>query len=346
MTWACPSQGLGSGYPQVVLAALRATCFYPSRSEVLSKQLTRVQMNPYANCDLKKFMDSITPEKAEAMKREQIETSEKLHREFVEALEKGYCSICGGQIELFEIHKPCMHWFTYPSGIKKKKHFYQLLRKPLSYYGLDAYFRWLANSEVLFGNINDLKEDLSTTSYAETTIRYKNIEWAFSLGNTDLEGHQGAQVGQDPHYHIQMTVDGRPFIGFNDFHIRFTDSDLFTMEMIRQGGGRFHYEAYKGHGIGLIESGTDIELLDDHMILADDLDSAPFHRQTIIEAGEDGLISGDLVREAVLESQRTKEPIGKVLQRMLATAQPNASVRTIIAPGPGVPAMSKRSGKK
>lgn len=302
-------------------------------------------MNPFRNHNLKEFIDSIPKEKVEEAQREQIETSERLHKEFLDALAKGECSLCGDQLSSFNTREPCMHWFTYPPGIKKK-HFYQLLSKPLTYYGLDAYFRWLANSEVLFGNINDLREEVSETSYAETTIRYKSIEWSFSLGKTDIEGHKGARVGGEPHYHVQMLVNGRPFIRFNDFHVRFTESDLFTMEMLRQGEGRFRHEAYKGHGIGVLESDVSAQVLDENMVLADDVDSAPFHRQTIIQAPEGELISGDLVRQSVLESKSTKEPIGRILQRLLATSNSKASVQTIISPGPGVPKMSKRSGKK
>ncbi|MFZ1332336.1 MAG: hypothetical protein WAR83_09105, partial [Flavobacteriales bacterium] len=66
-------------------------------------------MNPYKNRDLKKFMDSIPPEKAEEAKRQQIETSERLHREFTEALEKGFCSLCGERLMSFDVRDPCMH---------------------------------------------------------------------------------------------------------------------------------------------------------------------------------------------------------------------------------------------
>ena len=79
----------------------------------------------------------------------------------------------------------CFHWFTYPKGIRKK-HFESYLKKPIGFFQLDSYFRWLANSEVFLTNINDLKDETSATSYLESTFRYKNFEWAFSVGRYDL----------------------------------------------------------------------------------------------------------------------------------------------------------------
>lgn len=58
-------------------------------------------------------------------------------------------------------------------------------------------------------NINDLSEETSDSSFLETTIKYKNIEWSFSIGKTDKEGHQTAKIGDKPHYHLQMKVDNQ-----------------------------------------------------------------------------------------------------------------------------------------
>lgn len=302
-------------------------------------------MNPYEKQDLRKFIDSFTPEQAAEMRREQIEDSERMFQEFIAALKKGDCSLCGKAMASFDMENPCMHWMAYPSGIKKK-HFDELFKEPLSYYSLDAYLRWLSNSETVFGGINDLRGELSSKSYAETTIRFKNIEWAFSLGKSDVEGHAGKHLGQEPHYHLQMTVNGLPFIRFNDYHIRFTDADLFTMELIRQGAGDVHYEPYRGHGLAMLENPEDLKIVDDHMVVAENPDSAPFNRQTFIEAPEGQTIPGALIQQAFEESQRTREPIGEILKRVLAVSHPRATVKTIINPGPGAPEMTKRSGKE
>ena len=78
-------------------------------------------------------------------------------------------------MDSFDENKPCFHWFTYPKGIKKK-YFENYLKTPIGFFQLDTYFRWLANSERPIGNINDLKEEISSTSYIETTYKYKNLE--------------------------------------------------------------------------------------------------------------------------------------------------------------------------
>jgi hypothetical protein len=73
----------------------------------------------------------------------------------------------------FDEGRPCFHWFTYPTGIRKK-HFENYLKYPIGFFQLDSYFRWLANTEKPIANINDLKDETSSTSYLETTFKYKN----------------------------------------------------------------------------------------------------------------------------------------------------------------------------
>jgi hypothetical protein len=241
----------------------------------------------------------------------------------------------------FDEAKPCFHWFTYPTGIKKKQ-FEKYLETPIGFFRIDSYLRWLANSERPIGNINDLKHETSSTSFLETTYRYKKIEWALSIGHTDKEGHQNAKVGAVPHYHIQMKVDDRIFLKFNDFHIPFSDEDLFNLELMEQAGDKVKFDHAFGHGMGMIEDDKNLEIIDDEMTIKDDIDNATFNRQTLIQAPEEQKISGKLVQQAIEESNRTKEPIGKILKRLMT----DGKITTIISPGDGVPKMTKRSGKK
>jgi hypothetical protein len=298
-------------------------------------------MNPYKDKDLKKLLQSIPQDEVERQTRLQDERNEQVHKEFIDALKLGKCFICGGQLNSFEESKPCFHWFTYPIGIKKK-HFENYLKKPIGFFKLDSYFRWLANTENPIGNINDLKGETSKTSYLETTFKYKNIEWAFSIGHTDKEGHPNAQVGSSPHYHIQMKVDGRIFLKFNDFHIPFSDGDLFELELTEQASDIYKLDYSFGHGINILEDEKNLEIIDDVMKVADDLEKAPFRVQTVIEAPEGQTISSELIEQAIEESKRTKQPIRKIMKRLM----PSAKISSIISPGDGVPNMTKRSGKK
>jgi hypothetical protein len=298
-------------------------------------------MNEYKDKDLRKFIESIPQEEINKQMQLEAENNALVYKEFTEGLKIGQCFLCGGQMNSFEEIKPCFHWFTYPTGIKKK-YFENYLEKPIGFFQLDSYFRWLANTEKPIVNINDLKDETSSTSYLETTYKYKNIEWAFSVGHTDKEGHPNAQVGAVPHYHIQMKVDDRIFLKFNDFHIPFSDNDLFIITMLEQAPDKVKLGHFYGNGIGILEDEENLELIDDAMTVTDDVGNATFNRQTLIEAPEGQTISGEIIQQAIEESKRTKKPIGKILQRLL----PDAQFTTIITPGDGVPEMTKRSGKK
>lgn len=298
-------------------------------------------MNPYKDKDLKKFIESIPQDEVERQTRLQAENNVRVYKDFTDGLIIGKCFLCGGQMSLFEEARPCFHWFTYPTGIKKK-HFENYLKNSIGFFQLDSYFRWLANTENTIANINDLKAETSSTSYLETTYRYKKIEWAFSIGHTDKEGHPNAQVGSIPHYHIQMKVDDRIFLKFNDFHIPFSDDDLFTITLLEQAPDKVKLGHSYGYGIGILEDEENLDYIDFAMTITDDIDNAPFNRQTLIEAPEGQTITGEIIQQAIDESKRTKKPIGKILQRLL----PDTKITTILTPGDGVPKMTKRSGKK
>ena len=298
-------------------------------------------MNPYKNKDFKKIIDSIPPEEIKKNNLLQHEENKRIYKEFTDGLESGKCFICKGQMDTFEVNKPCFHWFTYPTGIKKR-FFEPFLKTPIGFFQLDTYFRWLANFEKLIVNINDLKDETSTTSYLERTYKYKNIEWAFSIGKTDMKGHLNTQVGAVPHYHLQMKVDNNIFLKFNDFHIPFSDEDLFHFELFEQASGKIKWGHTYGMGIGISEDEENLKLIDDTMIAADDIEDAPFNRHTFIQAHEGQTIPGEIIQQAIDESKLTKQPVGKILQRLLT----NAKITVILAIGDGVPEMTKRSGKK
>ena len=302
-------------------------------------------MNKYKDKNLRKFIESIPQEEIERQTRLQDEENRRDYQEFIGALKENKCFLCGSQMGKVDETKPCFQQSLSLTGRLqriKKKHFKSYLKNPLSFFRLDSYFRWLANTEKPIGNINDLKEETSNTSYLETTIKYKNIEWAFSIGHTDKEGHTNTYEGNVPHYHIQMRVDNRIFLKFNDFHIKFTDEDLFALELLEQAGDKVILGHSYGHGIGILESEESLHIIDEDLIVAENEGTAPFNRQTLIQAPEGQTISGGLIYKAIEESKRTKKPVGKILQKYLS----DAKIITIISPGDGVPEMTKRSGKK
>ncbi len=300
-------------------------------------------MNPYKNKDLRNYLESFPQDEIDRKTQIQEEETKRIYKEFTKGLKSGKCFICGQKMNSFDKTKPCFHWFTYPNGIKKK-YFEKYLEKPIGFFQLDSYFRWLANSENPITNINDLKDETSKTSYLETTIRYKNIEWSFSVGYTDMEGHKDGKVGATPHFHIQMVVNNNIFLKFNDFHIPFSDSDLFNIELLNQASDQIKIEHSYGQGVGILEDENKLKLIADTMVVADNPETAPFNRQTFVHAKEGKTISVEIIQQAIDESNKTKQPIGQILQRLLAESE--ASILTIITPGDGVPKMTKRSGKK
>lgn len=99
------------------------------------------------------------------------------------------------------------------------------------YGSIAAFIRWCANQERLISNINDLEEERSDRKILSYTVKWKNIEWTFDCSKNDFEGHIGTSIDY-PHYHFQMRIDGRQFINFNEFHVPFTDQDLFVLKIL------------------------------------------------------------------------------------------------------------------
>ena len=173
------------------------------------------------------------------------------------------------------------------------------------------------------------------------TIRYKNIEWAFSVGETDLEGHENSKVGDVPHYHLQITENDRIVLRFNDCHIPFSDEDLMMIEIKKQMGNELKLEHIGGDGMESLSDEEFARLADEASIVTDDFENATFNTQTLVE-GPEGGIPMETINKAIQESAQTKEPIRKILERLM----PDLKQTTIISPGDGVPKMTKRSGKK
>jgi hypothetical protein len=287
---------------------------------------------------LKKKIDSLSAETIQKQNDAEELRVKKEHEDFLSNLKKGYCFQCGNRMDSFKVSQPCFHWFTYPSGIKKK-HFENYLKYPISFFGLRTYLYWLADSERLFANINNLQGEISSTSYFEATIRYKNLQYSFSVGDTDLAGHPNSQ-SDFPHYHIQVKRDGFVVLKFGDFHIPFAPIDLFIIKMKEKLGDRVFVD--EGVGINILENEENLPFVMDQLIVDDNEDEAAISLSSIITVGEGEVSFGESLVAAINESERTGSPIAKILASKLK----KSTVKTIISPGKGVPEFVKRSGKK
>lgn len=300
-------------------------------------------MNTNSKENLRDFLLSLDPELIKAKNEEIIKDQIEEFEKFSLQLEKGICYLCGQRMDELDETKPCFHWFTYPKGIKKKN-FEKYLKSETNFgfFNIDAYFRWLANSEKALGNINDLNSEISEKSFLETTYKYKNIQWAFSIGDTDLEGHQNSHNGNFPHYHIEMKVNDNIFIKFNDFHIPFSDEDIFKIELEKQASDLIIKDNLFGSGMSFLENEKNIDLIEEMTETTDDYENATLNYQSFIIAEEGKTITSEMLMQAIEESKKTKKPVGLILNRMTN----NPQNKIIISPGDGVPKMSKRSGKK
>ena len=298
-------------------------------------------MNLYKDKNLRHFLESVPQNDIERLNKIQESDNMKIYDDFITQLKIGKCFLCDQDIDSFDVNNPCFHWFTYPKGIKKK-YFDKYLKNPISFHRLDSYFRWLANSEKPLGNINDLKEFRSANSFYEATYKYKKIEWALSIGNTDKEGHTNAYIGSTPHFHIQMKIGNNFFLRFNDYHIPFSDEDYFMFELQKQASDLIEFDNSYGYGMWILDNSDFLHDIYDSLTISDDSEDATFNISTVIQAKPGQTISGKDLLMAIEESHFSKEPVGKILHKQ----QKESCSLVELTPGNGVPTFVKRSGKK
>jgi hypothetical protein len=291
--------------------------------------------------DIRKFLEDFSPEERESKNKEQIEENEAMFKEFVHAHSKECCSLCGNKLSYFNEAETCFHWFQLPVGIKKKN-FTDYLREPIGYFMLESYFRWMATIDAPLKNINDLSDEMSDSKLREVTIKYQNIEWTLTYGATDLEGHKGSKNADFPHFHIQMLVDGKPFIRFNDFHIPFSKPDLFNFRLKEEAGDLVEFSNSQGEGMSIIEDEDYLKELADSLSLAEDEENATFDTSTMFQMPEGETMSGEVLAQLMEESKTKKIPLRKVIKEY------NANIKSVtqISPGKGVPEMKKRNKRK
>ena len=292
-----------------------------------------------------KFNEHLNSMSLEEIQEHSVKQAQKDKEEFLlfkEALEKGQCSYCGYSLTHFSDMRPCFHWLLKPKGFKKK-HF-PILFGCKSFHQLNAYLRWVANSEKPMQNINDLIEEKSPSKFIEETIKYKNIEWSFSCSHGDREGHKEKHKGKMPHYHFQMKIDGNVMINYNGFHIPFTEYDEWFFAVKENKFDRLKTRPIYGAGMQTMLDHINPEDIVDNIKYTEDQENAELKVDIMLEADEGTTISGDDIADMIEERKRTGVSMAKLAQRLK-----NVKIQTIISPGPGVPeiaARDKNRGKK
>ncbi len=281
-------------------------------------------------------MNSLTPEQIEEGNRKQEAENKEVYHDFSDAYSKGCCFLCGMKLDYFSPSETCFHWFLKPSDIKKK-YFKEYLSKNIGFFKLESYFRWLAHIEKPFRNINDLKCETTESKLLETTIKYKNIEWSLTYGKSDLEGHKDSQNANFPHFHLQMLVDGLPFIKFNDFHIPFSKEDLFNIELLKQDNVLLRNSQAPGM-TDILEDSEMLKMIDEYCTISENEEDASLNFGTMIQMPEGKTMSGEEIAKIFKESKRTRRPIRHLMKEHF----PDASIISEVTAADGVPEKKKR----
>lgn len=185
----------------------------------------------WQNIDYKKLFEQLGPEVINKINEAQAIKDTADFFALKEGLSKGICYLCGKSIDQIDDSVPCFHWLINPKA--KKKQLEKVLKAGRGLLHLYGYLTWVANSDRPFVNIDDTTNGVDFSKIFETTIKYKDFEWSFSLAHSDFEGHKGTK-SDFPHFHFLMKKNGYTVIKFNDYHIPFSYNDLIQIEMHRQ----------------------------------------------------------------------------------------------------------------
>ncbi|MBW1835162.1 MAG: hypothetical protein JRI62_10680 [Deltaproteobacteria bacterium] len=287
----------------------------------------------------KQIFESMTSDEIQEMNQKNHEEHIRQATAFREGYSKGKCYLCGKPFKTISKKKPCIHWLLKRCKFKKKKDFPKIYAK-YGYHNIAAFLRWTANQERLLSNINNLKDEKPDKKIINYTIRWKNIEWTFDCSEGDLNGHPGTKHNY-PHYHFQMKVSGDRFIAFNDFHVPFTDEDVFVINLKEKESDWFNQD-FGSIGSGMKEAVSfDLEDILEHTDSTDDDNNATYHFSTMIDARENP-ITGEELYEMQQEAKRTGKSLSLIAQKRLKN---RADVKTVISPAKTIPDIAKRKGR-
>ncbi|HEU5048520.1 MAG TPA: hypothetical protein VFT64_11835 [Rickettsiales bacterium] len=286
-----------------------------------------------------KFLESLPQAERTRGNQLQLQQAEAEHRQFRNDFHHRSCYLCHKPLASFTTNIPCLHWLLKPSGFKKSD-FLTLIKK-YGFFQTQTYLRWVANEEAFARNINDMSEE-GTGKLFETTIRYKNLEWSFSCTESDYLGHSESNHAAHPHYHFQMRIDNRPFIDYSDFHIPFKENEIISIEAMRTAPGTIKLKFPFGEGMQDILTDETVEhIVNTTVPEASSEESAPFKIDTLIMADEGKTISSEDLYKIIQDAKEKKVTVASLMHKV-----PNANVRVLVTPGPGVVEQAPRTKRK
>lgn len=292
---------------------------------------------PHDPVRAKAFLRSLSPEQIEEGNRLDHAEHERQVAAFHAAYTDGKCYLCGEPFDQMRSSHPCTHWLLRRCRFRKN----DLLKisERYDYHNIAAFLRWCANEEALLRNINDLSNEKSGRKVISYTIKWKNIEWTFDCTENDLLGH-GTGHSSVPHYHFQMRIDGRQFINFNEFHIPFSDRDMFQLSLRDD---PIVHHSFGAAGSGMQEAvSVDPDLVLEHTVPTLNGNEATYHLSTMIEATDQPL-SGDELHEIFEEAKRTNKSFAYVAKQRL---QGRVRIQTVVTPSDAIPDIAQRTEHK
>lgn len=269
-------------------------------------------------------------EEIDKINQKNIQRAKKQYEEFLTGFKNGECYLCRKRLDFFNEKEPCLHWLLCPKNIKKK--FFKEFFLKFDLFQINSYLMWVSYQENRYTNINNLTLEKDENKLWETTIEYKKLRWSLSCSQTDFSGHKESK-NNFPHYHFLMGVNGKPFISFNDFHIRLTKDDIIKLRAHNNPLGNFVHIWYIP-GMEEIFSLDPKELIK-KMKTAKEESSAPFHVTSMFEM--DGGIPSEKITEALLKSKKTGDTFAKSFSEI-----PGIKYNIFIEPGEGVPKLDKK----
>ncbi len=270
-----------------------------------------------------RHLAAMTEEERLAFNTAQIEEAGREHAAFKAAFENGECYLCGNKLDLFKKSEPCLHWYLRPSGVRKND--YQAVFEKYGMMQTQTWFQWVANEGEWASKIADTSDE---EYIVQLTANYKDYSWSISCSKSDFEGH--GKNSNFPHYHLQMWINERPFISYNNFHIRIPNKEVIKIKAMQKLGGKskFPYGESYDDIISYVEPEQIISM---PVSRSRDDSHAMFNISTMILADEGSTISG----EAIYDLYERAKSEGVTIASLVDTL-PNVSAATIIEEGPAV----------
>jgi hypothetical protein len=248
----------------------------------------------------------------------QEEENVRVYEGFMNAFSEERCDFCGKPLKSFAKNSPCLHWLLRPKGVKKNS-----IRDVLTergYFRSATYVRWATNQEIFLARINDLKSEGNTDALFHWTAQYKHIKWTFWCTQNDIKGHGGKHSSM-PHFHIEIRLENQVFVKFSDFHIPFTDDDLFNFQCNSDPGFPVIFD-FGGRSSGMNDAMSlkPEDILESAISTAEPED-AIYNIQSIVMAEEGETIPMDKFLESLDKSKQSGKSVAHYLNESDLNAQ-------------------------